>query len=68
MFYRREIKNDQRGVPVVAQWVTNLTNILRVWVRSLTLLSGLRIWRCCELWCRLQIQLRSCIAMAVAVV
>ena len=26
---------------------------MRMWVQSLALLSGLRIWRCCELWSRL---------------
>ena len=26
---------------------------MRLWVLSLALLSGLRIWRCYELWCRL---------------
>ena len=31
-------------------------------VRSLALLNGLRIWRCHELWCRLQMWLGSCIA------
>ena len=34
----------------------------RMQVRFLALLSGLRIWRCCELWCRFQTQLGSCIA------
>ena len=24
---------------------------MRMWVRSLALLSGLKIWGCCELWC-----------------
>ena len=38
---------------------------MRLWVRSLALLSGLRIQRCLELWCRLQMQLRSHIAVAV---
>ena len=28
----------------------------RMWVQSLALLSGLRIWHCLELWCRLQLQ------------
>ena len=28
-------------------------------VQSLALLSGLRIWSCCELWCRSQTQLGS---------
>ena len=34
---------------------------MRLQVPSLALLSGLRIWRCCELWCRLQMRLRSCV-------
>ena len=36
-------------------------------VQSLASLSGLRIWHCCELWCRLPMCLRSGIAVAVAV-
>ena len=35
-------------------------------VRSLALLSGLRIWCYRELWCRLQMRLGSGIAVAVA--
>ena len=34
-------------------------------VQSLASLSVLRIWCCCELQCSLQMQLRSCIAVAV---
>ena len=37
------------GVPAVA-------SIMRMQVRSLASLSGLRIWCCRELWCRLQFQ------------
>ena len=33
-------------------------------VLSLASLSGLRIQCCCELWCRSQMQLRSCIAVS----
>ena len=54
------------GVLVVAQWLTS-HNIMRTWVQSLTLLSGLRIWHCCELQHRLQMQLGSCVDVAVAV-
>ena len=53
------------GVLIVAQWelVT-----MRLRVRSLASFSGwLRIWHCCELWCRLQTQLESCVSVAVAV-
>ena len=39
---------------------------MRTRVQSLALLSGLRIWCCCELWCRLQIQLGSGVSVAVA--
>ena len=39
---------------------------MRTQVRSLALLRGLRIRRCPELWCRSQIQLGSCVAVAVA--
>ena len=38
---------------------------MRLWVRSLASLSGLRIRRCHELWCRLQKQLGSRVAVAV---
>ena len=37
----------------------------RMQVRSLALLSELRLWRCHELWCRLQIRIGSCIAVTV---
>ena len=54
------------GVPVMAQrkWIPLGTMRLRVW--SLALLSGLRIQRCSELWCRLQMWLRFHVAVAVA--
>ena len=38
---------------------------MRIHVQSLALLSGLRIQRCCELWCRSQMRLRSCVAVAL---
>ena len=28
---------------------------MRMWAQCLAPLSGIRIWHCCELWCRLQI-------------
>ena len=52
------------GVPVVAQWLTNLRT-MRLRVRSLALLSGLTIRRCRELWCRLKMWLGSSVAVAV---
>ena len=39
---------------------------MRIWVQSLVLLGGIRIQRCLELWCRLQTQLGSDVAVAVA--
>ena len=38
---------------------------MRLWVRSLISLSGLRIQRCCELWCRAKMWLGSGIAVNV---
>ena len=40
---------------------------MRMWFQSLASLSGLRIWHCRELWCRLQMWLGSHVAVAVAV-
>ena len=39
---------------------------LRMWVRSLALLSESEIQCCRELQCRSQMRLRSCVAVAVA--
>ena len=58
-------KNCERGVPFMAQWLTNLTRNHEDLGLIPGLLSGLRIWRCCELWCRSQTWLRSCVVMAV---
>ena len=38
---------------------------MRMQVPSLAVLSGLRIQRCCELWCRWRMWLRSHVAVAV---
>ena len=54
------------GVPVVAQGLMNPTSIHEDTVGSLGLLSGLRIQRCRELWCRSQRRLGSGVAVAVA--
>ena len=37
----------------MAQWKQIPLGTMRLWVRSLASLSGLRIWHCRELWCRL---------------
>ena len=51
----------------MAQWVKNPTKnpLKRMWGSILALLNGLKIQRCRELWCRLQTQFRSGIAVAV---
>ena len=48
----------------MAQQVKNPTSIHED-VDSLSGLTGLRIWRCHELRHRLQMQFRSCVAVAV---
>ena len=54
------------GVHIVVQQNPIQLVTMRLQVPSLALLSELRIWRCRGLWCRLQIQLRSHVAEAVA--
>ena len=51
-------------------WLSGLRTRLvsmRMQVPSLALLRGLRIPCCCELWCKLQRQLRFSIVVAVVV-
>ena len=38
------LKKKKKGVLTVAQWVKNLTKCVRMHVRSLASISGLRIW------------------------
>ena len=45
-----DYKLNISGVPVVAQQNRIRLGTVRLRVRSLTLLSGLRIWHCHELW------------------
>ena len=56
-------ERKKNGVPIVAV-ETNLTRNHEVAGLTLASLSGLRIWRCRELWCRLHIWLRSGAAVA----
>ena len=59
-------KKTKKGVPVVAQGKQIRLGTMRLQVRSLASLSGLRIRHCHELWCMSQKQFGSCIAMAMA--
>ena len=59
------IKKKKRGSSRYGSAETNLTS-MGIQVRSLASFSGLRIQCCHNLWCTSQIQLRSCVAMAVA--
>ena len=43
----------RKGVPVVVQQKRIWLGTMRLQVPSLVSLSELRIWLCCELWCRL---------------
>ena len=54
------------GVRIVAPRFTNPTTVHEGLVRSLALLSGLRVQRCHELWSTSQMQLGSGVAVAVA--
>ena len=54
------------GTPIVVQRKRIQLGIMRLRVRSLALLRGLRIQRCHELGCRSQMQLRSGVAVALA--
>ena len=65
--YPKGKNREHRGVPIMAQQKQIRLRTRRLRVRSLASLSGLRIWRCPELWCRSQMQLGSGVA-AMAVV
>ena len=47
-----KITKEKLGVPIVVQQKQIQLVTTRFWVQSLASLSGLRIWRCGELWCR----------------
>jgi len=53
------------GFPTVVQWKRIQLGTVRLQVRSLASLSGLRIRYCHELWCRSQTRLGSGVAMVV---
>ena len=55
--------NKIQGIPAVAQWKRIWLGTMRLRVWFLAWLSGLRSWCCHELWCRLQTQLASGVAV-----
>ena len=54
------------GVTVMAQWKRIQLETMRLQVLSLASLSGLRIRRCHELWCRSQMLLGTGMAVVLA--
>ena len=59
-------KNICAGVPIMAQWLMNPTGSHEVAGSIPGLVSGLGIRRYRARWCGLRIQLRSCVAVALA--
>ena len=59
-------KKRSIGVPIVAQWLRTLPNLLEDVGLTLASLSRLRIQCCHRLWRRSQMQLESYVAVAVA--
>ena len=65
---KKEMGDTERLLGEFPLWLSGLRTQLvsmRMQVPSLASLSGLRIWHCRELWCRLQMWLLSLVAVAV---
>ena len=59
------LKHTFFGVPIIVQQKQIWLGTMRLWVWSLASLSELKIRCCHELWCKLQLGLRSGVAVAV---
>ena len=46
-------RNQVAGVPFLAQWLTNLTRIHEDVCSIPGLVWWVKVWHCCDLWCRL---------------
>ena len=62
---KKKKKKKNTGIPVMAPQKRIPLVSMRMHFQSLASLSGSGIQRCHELWCRLQIQLGSQVAVAV---
>ena len=65
MLINWRIKTIWSGVPIMAQKKWTWWSFMRMWAQSLASFSGLKIQCCCKLKYRLQMWLRSSIAVAV---
>ena len=58
----------QKFFPVVAHWKWSLRVSMKMWIWSLDMLNGLKIWHCCKLSCKSQTCPGSSVAMAAALI
>ena len=65
MEYYSSLKKEILGVPTVAQQKQIQLGTMRLQVRFLVSLNGLRIWHCRELWYRSWMRLGYRVAVAV---
>ena len=63
--WENEVFKTSAGVLVVAQWKRIQLGNMTMWVLTPASLSGLRIWCCCELWCRPEMRLGSNVVAVV---
>ena len=59
---RKNYQKHELGVPILVQWKQSPTRNNEVACSNPGLTKDLA---CCELWCRLQMRLRSCVPVAI---